>query len=60
VVQLAGGETELSGGYLPTERAEEGRGYSATQYCNQVCSKGGQDLVEETLKSLNELWKPKQ
>ena len=51
VAQLTNGSV----GYLPTERGEWGRGYSASMYCNQVSSKGGQELVEETLKMLKEL-----
>jgi len=54
-VQLAGKFVE-SGSYLPTERAEAGGGYSACVYCNGIGSKGGQELVEETLKMINELW----
>ncbi|OGV51133.1 MAG: hypothetical protein A2X49_01720 [Lentisphaerae bacterium GWF2_52_8] len=58
IIQLAGSEVGEGGGtYLPTIRGEEGKGYSATQYCNLVDSSGGQELVEETLKSINELWK---
>ena len=58
VIQLAGSEVgERGGSYLPTERGEWGKGYSATQYCNLVNSTGGQELVEETVKTINELWK---
>ena len=57
IIQLAGKGIERGGSYLPTERAEAGGGYSATPYCNKVGSKGGQELVEETLKTINELWK---
>ncbi len=57
IIQLAGSETGESGGtYLPTARGEWGKGYSASQYCNLVNSTGGQELVEETLKAINELW----
>ena len=31
------------------------KGYSATPYCNLVSPKGGQELVEETLKMLEEM-----
>jgi hypothetical protein len=59
IIQLAGsGVGERGGSYLPTARAEEGKGYSAEQYSNLAGSQGGQELVEETLKSLNELWHP--
>ncbi len=42
-------------GYLCTERGEEGKGYSAIIFSCQVSPEGGQQLVEETLKSLEEL-----
>ncbi|MGI6572649.1 MAG: hypothetical protein ACOX19_04355 [Fermentimonas sp.] len=41
-------------GYLPTERAEKGGGYSADKYL--VGSEGGYKLVEETVKSINQMW----
>ena len=41
-------------GYLPTERAVKGGGYSAENY--QVGPEGGQVLVDETLKRINELF----
>jgi hypothetical protein len=56
IVQLTA-SPENSGSYLATERARKNKGYSATPYCNQVSPKGGQQLVEETLKVLNELKK---
>ncbi len=40
------------GSYLATEKGVRNKGYSATPYCNQVSPKGGQELVEETLKML--------
>ena len=52
VVQLAGSE---GANYLPTERAFANKGYSASLYDNPVSPKGGQQLVEETLKMLDEL-----
>jgi len=51
IVQLTGGGT-----YLPTERAVKGKGYSANIYDNIVGYEGGQQLVEETVKVLKELW----
>jgi hypothetical protein len=42
-------------GYLPTERAAKGEGYSADKYL--VGPEGGYKLVEETVKYINELWK---
>jgi hypothetical protein len=41
-------------GYLPTERAIKGGGYSAM--VNRVGPEGGQVLVNETIKCINELW----
>lgn len=52
VVQLAGAE---GGTYLPTERGAANKGYSASLFCNQVGPEGGQVLVEETLRMLEEL-----
>lgn len=51
LIQLAGGGT-----YLPTERAVAGKGYGGGVYDNAVGPAGGQVLVEETVKILNELW----
>ncbi|MBR4663194.1 MAG: hypothetical protein IKO93_04910 [Lentisphaeria bacterium] len=44
-----------AGTYLATEKAVRNKGYSATPYCNLVSPKGGQELVEETLKMLEEM-----
>ncbi|MFH1719804.1 MAG: hypothetical protein ABIF19_20825 [Planctomycetota bacterium] len=41
-------------GYLPTEKAVQGGGYSADKYT--VGPEGGQTLVNETLKHINALW----
>lgn len=41
-------------GYLPTERAEKGGGYSADKYL--VGAKGGYKLVRETVKHINRMW----
>ncbi len=41
-------------GYLPTERAEKGGGYSADKYL--VGAEGGHKLVEETVKEINRMW----
>jgi hypothetical protein len=41
-------------GYLPTQRAVAGGGYSADKFA--VGPQGGQVLVDETVKQLNELW----
>ena len=52
ITQLAG-----DGGacYVPTKRGEFNKGYSASIFCNIVGSEGGQDLVEYTLRVLNQL-----
>ncbi len=55
VVQLAAGGPN-TGTYLPTEKAIAGKGYSAVIYDNEVGPEGGQQLVEETVKTLEELW----
>ncbi len=54
-VQLCAGYDYIC--YLPTDEAEEGQGYSACVYCNEVGHEAGDVLVEETVKSLNALWK---
>jgi hypothetical protein len=41
-------------GYLPTERAAKGGGYSADTYL--VGPEGGYKLVEETVRLINEMW----
>ena len=41
-------------GYLPTERAAKGSGYSADNYL--VGPEGGYKLVEETVRRINEMW----
>ena len=56
VVQLTA-DPRGRGSYLATERAQKNKGYSATPYCNQVSPKGGQQLVEQTLKMLDEVKK---
>ena len=44
-----------SGSYLATERGEKNKGYSANPYSNRVSHKGGQHLVNETVKLLKEM-----
>lgn len=57
IVQLcAQPGNKASGSYLPTQRGEENKGYSASMYCNIVCAKGGQQLVEETVKELKNIY----
>jgi hypothetical protein len=53
VIQLVGGGPSC---YLPTERAVRGGGYSAIVQSNLIVPKGGQVLVEETVKRINGLW----
>ncbi len=55
-IQLGPNEySDRYSGYLPTERGFEGKGYSASRYCNIVGPEGGQILVEETLRDLQSL-----
>ena len=55
IVQLTADPGEDCGSYLATERAAKNLGYSATLFTNKVSADGGQQLVEDTLKLLNEL-----
>jgi len=50
LVQLSCG----SSGYLPTARGVQGGGYSADHFL--VSPEGGQALVEETVKQINQMW----
>ena len=45
------------GYYVPTPRALEGGGYSAIVEQSLVGPEGGQALVEETVRAINDLWK---
>ncbi len=58
LVQLADGSGD--GGYLPTQRALDGGHYSALTKSNWVGPEGGAVLVEETLQSINTLFKDKE
>ncbi len=51
LVQLAG-----NGTYIPTERSIAGGSYGATPTSTIVGAEGGQELVESTLKIINDLW----
>ncbi len=51
-IQLAG---ENGCNYLATKRGIEGKGYSASLFCNKVGWEGGQQIVEEALSSMNEM-----
>ena len=53
LIELTGGNGLA--GYLPTKRGIENKGYSASIFCNQLGDVGGQELVENTLKMLNNL-----
>ncbi len=55
VIQLAGVPGDDGGTYLATERGTQGKGYSACLFCNLVSPEGGQELVNETLNTLNEI-----
>ncbi len=55
IIQLTGIPGDEGGTYLPTQRGFYNRGYSASRFCNLCSPKGGQELVEATLKKLNEL-----
>ena len=45
-----------NGTYLPSERAIANKGYGGGVYDNEVGPEGGQVIVDETVKILNELW----
>ncbi len=53
VIQLGG---DNGGSYLPTERGVANKGYSASIFDNRIGPEGGQELVENTLEMLNELY----
>ena len=53
IIQLGG---DNGGTYLPTHRGVANKGYSACIFDNQVGPEGGQELVENTLEMLNELY----
>ena len=55
IVQLCA-QPDSCGTYLATERGVSGGGYSASMYCNLVSPKGGQQLVEETVNELKNIY----
>ena len=55
IVQLCCG----SSGYLPTEKAEKGGHYSAYVSSGNVGHQGGDILVRNTLKNINEMFEEK-
>lgn len=54
LIQLAG-----PGSYVPTPRAVRGGGYSAIPESNIVGPTGGQELVEQTVHLIQQLWQPR-
>lgn len=48
--------TDTWGGYLPSQRAVEGGGYSAVVQSNRVGPEGGQVLVNRTVEMINAMW----
>ena len=56
VIQLTSQPDMDRGSYLCTERAFEGRGYSASLFDITVSPKGGQQLVEATVSQLKTLY----
>jgi hypothetical protein len=52
IIQLVG-----SAGYLPTERAVRGGGYSAVVQSSHVGPEGGRVLVDRTVEAIQEFWK---
>ena len=54
MIQLAGSEVGATG-YLCTERAAANKGYSAISFSCNVSPAGGQTLVEEILKTMEEI-----
>ena len=57
VVQLCAQPQRGGGSYVATERALENVGYGATMYCNLVSPEGGRQIVRESIKELNRLYK---
>jgi hypothetical protein len=51
VIQLVGGA-----GYVPTEKAVRGGGYSAVIQSNTIGPEGGQALADGTIELINRLW----
>lgn len=55
LIQLAA-DDGWCGTYLPTARAVANKGYGGSVYDYEVGPDGGQVIVEETIKALNDLW----
>lgn len=56
VIQLTGVPGPDGGTYLATERGAANKGYSACLFCNLVSPQGGQELVDETVKILTDIY----
>ena len=56
VVQLTGVPGNDGGTYLATERGAANKGYSACLFCNMVSPEGGQQLVNETVAVLKDIY----
>ena len=56
VVQLTGVPGADGGTYLATERGVADKGYSACLFCNLVSPEGGQQLVNETVTVLKDIY----
>ncbi|MBR2904933.1 MAG: hypothetical protein IKC08_03455, partial [Lentisphaeria bacterium] len=56
VIQLAGVSGEGGGSYLATKRSVENRGYGSDRFSNRVSWKGGDMLVDETVKILDRFY----
>lgn len=56
VVQLTGVPGADGGTYLATERGAANKGYSACLFCNLVSPQGGQQLVDETVAVLKDIY----
>ena len=55
VVQLAANDG-WTGTYIPSQKAVANKGYGSSAYSNEVGPEGGGVIVEETVKTLHELW----
>jgi len=59
IVQLAGTPGAKGGTYLPTSRSVANRGYGSVLPSCDVSPEGGQELVDETVKILKEIYPSK-
>ena len=56
IIQLASHEGSHTGGYLATKRSVDNKGYGSDRFSNTVDWKGGEIIVEETVKTLKKFW----